>query len=130
MDWIIAPLSQWLGDLTGNMTLFIVAVIAYLLAWFLGWGLWVAMILAKAGFDDRPFLWVYTLLNLPFWLFPIVGLAMESGWLSYDMSEVLGMAYAGFLVLSLWLGIVLIAVIPWPLRKTEKPKPKKLNFDV
>jgi hypothetical protein len=129
MDWIVSPLSQWLGDLAGTMTLFIVAVIVYLLVWFLAWGLWSAMILAKAGFDDAPFLWVYTLFNLPFWLLPIVGFAIESGWLSYDAREVLGMAYAGFLLLSLWLGVVLTAVLPWPALKTEKPKPKKLNLD-
>lgn len=122
MDLISLKLAEWLGDLTGTAIGVFGIVWAYLFAWFMMWGLWTGLILSKAGFNHGPFWCLFLPLNVPILLLPIAVAIIRNP----QVGELFLMFFAG----SIWLGLVLTAVMPWPLRKTAKPKPKKLNLGV
>ncbi len=118
-------ISEWfaglLGDMTGSLAGLLLKIAIYLLLVLVVWGFWWDRILSKAGFMGGTYWWLFLLLvGIPTVLGPIAA----PGVATVDGIEVLG-ALCG---LSIWLGIVLVALLPWPTRRKPKatsPPPSK-----
>lgn len=115
-DTLLEYLSASLGSLAGDIAGKLLFVLFCLLFWLLVWGFWCDRLLSKAGFMGKTFWVLFILLNQT-WL--IAPLAIT--FLNYEAQEIVG----GISVVALWLGFVLTAVLPWPIR--QKPKPPKLK---
>jgi len=122
MDLTFLNPAGWLGDLAGSAIGVVVAIWLYLFLWFMVWGLWTGLILSKAGFNHKPFWCLWLPLNLPVLTLPIASAVL------YQHETASEYYLIGFIA-CMWVGTVLLAVVPWPLRKAHKPKGKKLHLN-
>ena len=107
--------GQWMGDFIGTMTGALFAVLLYLLAVYLVWGFAWDRIITKAGFEGKTFWKLFALVVAPILLLPL------SEGIPVDYLD----TFYGLLTFSVWSGIMLVALLPWPTRKTTKNTSQK-----
>jgi hypothetical protein len=107
-DSMTYQLASTLGSITGA----IVQVLIYLLIAYLCWGFLWDRILTKAGYRGKDFIWRFGLLFSPALVVPLDKV------LSKDI-------YQWFAVLAtvlFYLGVVILAIVPWSNKPKSEPK--------
>ncbi len=118
-DSMTNQLAQMLGSVTGA----IVQVLIYLLVAYLCWGFLWDRILTKAGYKGKDFIWRFGLLFSPALVVPL------DKFLSRNIYEWL----AGIATGLFYLGLVILAIVPWNRKQKtepENPKPENVNRDL
>lgn len=111
MDALINALAEAFGGVLGRLMI----VPLYLLFWAAVWGFWTERIISKAGFIGFRFWLLFGALNLLWLIAPLAAIS------TFAVQEIL----FGIAGLALWLGLLLLAILPWPIR--TKPKAPKVN---
>jgi hypothetical protein len=115
MEWnCMNALAEWLGGLMGNALALVTLLIFWILAWLIAWGFWTDRILSKAGFTGGTWRLLFAMLNIPV----LVGMPLWEV-SNYEMQEIIGGASA----LSIWLALMAIAILPWPIRRKPPAAP-------
>lgn len=107
-DSFTSALASTLGSFVGA----IVQVLIYLFVAYLCWGFLWDRILTKAGYRGKDFIWRFGLLFSPALIAP----------LDKVLSKDLYQWFAVFTGLLFYLGVVILAIVPWNRIKTEDVK--------
>ena len=108
-DSMTYQLASTLGSITGV----IIQVLIYLFVAYLCWGFLWYRILNKAGYHGKEFLWRFALLCSPILIAPLDKV------LPIEVYKWL----AAITVVLFYLGIVILAILPWK-NKNTAPKPQ------
>jgi hypothetical protein len=107
-DSMTYQLAQMLGSLTGG----IVQILLYLFVAYLCWGFVWDRILTKAGYRGKDFIWRFGLLFAPALVVPLDKV------LSKDIYQWFAVIATGLF----YLGVVILAIVPWNRIKSEEVK--------
>lgn len=106
MDALIDGFMEGLASAVGESLGILITCLGYLLGVYVFWALWWSRILKKAGFKGKAYRRILWLITGPVAIGPLVALE------SHAVAEFI----LGFALLSFYIGLISIAVIPWPIR--------------
>lgn len=115
INTILEDLAGWLGHQIGGAAGIVIQLVVYLLLVFLVWGLWWDRILTKAGFEGKPFWYLFGFMVAPVGLAPLIEMMFGP---SASFTE----AFAVMAALCMYGSLIAIALMPWPSRKPKAPK--------